>query len=159
MTPPLFFIPQDLLYQVCDKECSCNGQDRIQLRERCEDQGLTHHVVAITDSCDTVSADLTLEDSCSQVNDTNQQTCTKYCSCLEHRNLRSQKTLHHKEADETIKTLRTRKSREDHIATESCAILLHCAYCGLTANCSTNRRCDTCQAYHQCNTDISQNQS
>ena len=69
-----------------------------------------------------------------------------------------QAVLHQEEADETVETLRTGKRRKNHVAAESAAVLLHGPYCGLTRNCGTDRRSDTCQTHHQRYADVSQYQ-
>ena len=97
---------RDLLsYCVRDKECSSNGQDSVQLGERSEDKGLTHNVVTVTDSSDTVSTNLCLIVRSHKVYQTYQQTCTKYSRSLIHGNIGGQKTLNHEETYEAVETL------------------------------------------------------
>ena len=86
-----------------------------------------------------------------------QQTRTENGGALNQRRSR-QALLYQEEADETVETLRTRKRRKNHVATESPAVLLHGSYCGLTRNGRADRRSDTCQAHHQRYADVSQYQ-
>ena len=126
---------QRLGYDVRDKERSSYGKDGVKLGESGQNQRLTHYVVTVANGSDTVGADLALIDGSSQVYDTNQNTGTQDSRTLQHRGV-SQHTLHHKEADEAVQTLRTRQSRQNHVATEGATILLHCTYGMLLAGCN-----------------------
>ena len=139
---------------VGDQEGGSNRQNGVELREGGQNQRLTHHVVTVSDGGDTVGADLRLIDRRSQIDDTDQNTGTQNGCALRHRRV-GQSALHEEEADEAVEALRTGERREDHVATEGVAVLLHGTDRSHACDGRSDGGCDARQAHHQRYADVS----
>lgn len=81
------------------------AQDGVQLGEHSQYHGSTECVMTSTDGTDTVGTNLCLTKGREQTNKTTCKTYTEDGARIEHGDVRSNKTLKHKEAYKTIQTL------------------------------------------------------
>ena len=140
-----------------DEEHGGYRKNGVQLREGGQNKRLTHHVVAVADSGDTVGADLRLEVRRSEADKTRQQTGAEDGGTLQQRHRIGQEALDDEVAHETVETLRTGNGREDHVATESAAVFLHGAHRRHTGDRSTDTARYARKAHHQRYAEIAQN--
>ena len=133
------------------QEDAGQSYDSVKLREYGKDQSLAEYVVTLSDTCNTVSTNLTLTDSREQTYDTQCQTAAEYGCCLQSCDIRGKNSGHigkDKVTCKTVQTLCTGQSGEHDKVTEL-VNLLQCTYSSVSgygyAVCTT----DACKADHK----------
>ena len=140
-----------------DKEHGGYRKDGVQLGESRKNQRLTHHVVAVADGSDAVGAHLGLVVRREEADQTREHAGAEDGGTLEQRHRLGEEALDNEVADEAVEALRTRNGRQDHVAAESAAVLLHGADRRLTGDRGADTARNARKAHHQCYAHVAQN--